>query len=120
MKASGLCSVCGEQATLTRGMCVSHYRAAVKAERLKQPCEVEDCTAGVKASGLCQTHYDKQRKYQRAREKAAFKQMQALQERHSIAKQERDRAVAIINFYRYKGSYTLDDIVKEIQKAPGI
>jgi len=120
MRASGPCSVCGEQNFLTRGMCISHYRAAVKAERLAQPCEVEDCTAGVRASGLCQMHYDRQRKYLRAQEKAAFKQMQALQERNKIIKNERDRAVAIINFYRHRGSFTLDDIVKEIQKSQGI
>lgn len=120
MRASGPCSVCGEQKILTRGMCVPHYRAAVKAERLKQPCEIEDCTTGVTASGLCQTHYDKQRKYRRAQEKAAFKQMQALQERNNIIKNERDRAVAIINFYRHRNSFTLDDIIKEIQKSHGI
>jgi hypothetical protein len=101
-------------------MCKRDYSAAVKAERLKQPCEVEGCTAGVKSSGLCQSHYEKQHKYRRAQEKAAFKQMQALQERNNIIKQERDRAVAIINFYKYRGSFTLDEIAKEIQKSQGI
>jgi hypothetical protein len=120
MRASGPCSVCGEQKFLTRGMCAVDYRAAVKAERFKQPCEVEGCTTGVKSSGLCAVHYDRQRKYRRAQEKAAFKQMQALQERNNIIKQERDRAVAIINFYKYRGSFTLDDIAKEIQKSSGI
>jgi len=120
MKKSGPCSVCGEQSNLTRGMCRRDYTAAMKAERLKTPCEVEDCTAGVNASGLCKTHYDRQRKYRRAQEKAAFKQLQALQERNNIIKQERDRAVAIINFYKYRGSFTLDEIAKEIQKSQGI
>ncbi len=120
MKASGPCSVCGEQANLTRGMCRRDYTAAVKAERFKQPCEIEGCGIGVKASGLCQAHYDRQRKYRRAQEKAAFKQMQALQERNNIIKNERERAVAIINFYKHRGSFTLDEIVKEIQKSHGI
>jgi hypothetical protein len=101
-------------------MCKKDYNAAMKAERFKQPCEIEGCTDGVNSSGLCRMHYDRQRKYRRAQERAAFKQMQALQEKNNIIKQERDRAVAIINFYKYRGSFTLDEIAKEIQKSQGI
>lgn len=66
--ANGTCSKC-DRDIYARGMCESHYRAALKSGEIIRikvsysgPCSVDGCGKPQAAGGLCRRHYDLKRR----------------------------------------------------------
>jgi type II secretory ATPase GspE/PulE/Tfp pilus assembly ATPase PilB-like protein len=114
-RVAGPCSECGVLAQkLSRGLCRKHYGAWVRAERAKQPCSMDNCNKPVKALNLCERHYTRNLNSRRLEKEIAWENMMKKREEMMLVMKERNRVVAILNYYKYRDDASIDQILQEV------
>lgn len=117
MAGRGKCSECDSVGRLIFDLCQKHYSARSRAERAKIPCSMSNCSSGVKAAGLCERHYSRKRKHEAMEIELAVIENDKRRERQMLIKSERDRVLAILNYYKYRSDINIEQIIQEVARG---
>jgi len=114
-RVAGPCSECGLLAQkLSRGLCPKHYGVWTRKERGKRMCSMDNCDKPVKALELCERHYSRNLNGRRLEKEIAWENMMKKREEMMLVMKERNRVVAILNYYKYRDDASIDQIIKEV------
>lgn len=116
MAKQGECAQCGEVGPLRTGLCFRDYGMKWRAEKAKTPCSMKGCTSGVKVAGLCDVHYNRKRKREALELELAYEEEMKRREQEMIVMGERQRILAILTYYKYRGNVSIDQLIQEVSK----
>jgi hypothetical protein len=78
---------------------------------------MSNCSSGVKAAGLCERHYSRKRKHEAMEIELAVIENDKRRERQMLIKSERDRVLAILNYYKYRSDINIEQIIQEVARG---